>query len=73
MAEAGAEPLREPRRSEAADPGAPDPVIGGAPRRRLMTLLAVAVGLAIVGWLLHHAGLESVWERVQALGWAPAR
>jgi putative membrane protein len=70
MAEAGAEPLREPRRSEAADPGAPEPVIGGAPRRRLMTLLAVAVGLAIVGWLLHHAGLERVWERVHAVGWA---
>ena len=70
MAEAGAEPLREPRRSDAADPGAPDPGSGGATRRRLMPLFAVAVGLAILGWLLHHAGLESVWERVQALGWA---
>jgi len=70
MANGGAEPLREPRRSDAADPGAPDPGSGGATRRRLMPLFAVAVGLAILGWLLHHAGLESVWERVQALGWA---
>ena len=70
MANGGAEPLREPRRSDAADPGAPDPGSGGATRRRLMPLFAVAVGLAILGWLLHHAGLESVWERVKALGWA---
>src|SRR5262245_18920898 len=70
MANGGAEPLRERGMSHAADPGAPGAAAGGAQRRRLMTMLAVAVGLAILGWLLHHAGLESVWERVQALGWA---
>lgn len=70
MANGGAEPLRERARSDAADPGASNTATGGAPRRRLMTLLAVAVGLAILGWLLHHAGLEPVWERVKALGWA---
>jgi len=33
-------------------------------------VLAVAFGLAILGWLLHHAGLAPVWERVRAIGWA---
>ena len=70
MANGGAEPLRERSMSHVADPGVPDTATGGAPRRRLMTLLAVAVGLAILGWLLHHAGLEPVWQRVRALGWA---
>jgi glycosyltransferase 2 family protein len=70
MADGGAEPLREQARPDAADPGAADTTTAGARRRRWMTLLAVAVGLAILGWLLHHAGLEPVWERVQALGWA---
>ena len=70
MANGGAEPLRERGMSHAADPGAPGTATGGAPRRRLLTLLAVAAGLAILGWLLHHAGLEPVWERVRALGWA---
>ena len=70
MANGGAEPLRERGMSHAADPGAAGTATGGALRRRLTTLLAVAVGLAILGWLLHHAGLESVWERVEALGWA---
>lgn len=43
---------------------------GGAVRRRVTTVLAAAAGLAILGWLLHHAGLEPVWQRVRALGWA---
>jgi putative membrane protein len=42
----------------------------GALRRRVTTVLAVAAGLAILGWLLHHAGLEPVWQRVRTLGWA---
>jgi putative membrane protein len=70
MANGGAEPLRERSMSHAADSGVPGTATGGAPRRRLMTLLAVAVGLAILGWLLHHAGLDPVWQRVRALGWA---
>ena len=50
--------------------GAPDTATGGALRRRITTVLAVAFGLAILGWLLHHAGLAPVWERVRAIGWA---
>lgn len=41
--------------------------------RRLQTAVAVAIGLALLGWLLHQAGLAAVWERFRTLGWwAPA-
>jgi uncharacterized protein (TIRG00374 family) len=43
---------------------------GGGTRRRLLTWLALGGGLALLGWLLHHIGLEPVWQRVRALGWA---
>ena len=43
---------------------------GGGARRRLLTLLALAGGLALLGWLLHHTGLQPVWQRLRALGWA---
>src|SRR5262249_37554071 len=43
---------------------------GGDARRRVVTLLALAAGLALLGWLLHHTGFEPVWQRVRALGWA---
>lgn len=40
-----------------------------AEKRRLQSAIAVAVGLALIGWLLHEAGLGAVLERLQALGW----
>jgi uncharacterized protein (TIRG00374 family) len=43
---------------------------GGGRRRRLVTLSALAGGLALLGWLLHQAGLDAVWDRVRGLGWA---
>jgi uncharacterized protein (TIRG00374 family) len=43
---------------------------GGGRRRRLLTLLALAGGLALLGWLLHHTGLDPVWQRLRVLGWA---
>src|SRR5262249_3040350 len=43
---------------------------GGEGRRRIVPLLALAAGLSLLGWLLHHTGLEPVWERVRVLGWA---
>jgi uncharacterized protein (TIRG00374 family) len=43
---------------------------GGARRRRLFTLLALAGGLALLGWLLHHTGFQPLWERLRILGWA---
>jgi putative membrane protein len=33
-------------------------------------LLALAGGLALLGWLLHHTGFQPVWQRLRALGWA---
>lgn len=43
---------------------------GGGPRRRFLTLLALAGGLALLGWLLHHIGFQPVWQRLRVLGWA---
>jgi len=43
---------------------------GGGARRRLLTLPALAGGLALLGWLLHHTGLQPIWQRLRALGWA---
>lgn len=43
---------------------------GGGPRRRLLTLVALAGGLALLGWLLHHTGFDAVWQRLRILGWA---
>ena len=44
-------------------------VSGGEARRRIVPLLALAAGLSLLGWLLHHTGLEPVWERLRVLGW----
>jgi putative membrane protein len=43
---------------------------GGVARRRSVTLLALAAGLALLGWLLHRTGVGPVWERLRVLGWA---
>ncbi len=43
---------------------------GGGARRRLLTLLALAVGLSLLGWLLHHTGFQPLWQRLKVLGWA---
>jgi putative membrane protein len=56
--------------SDPAGRGIEDAAPGGSARRRLTTLLAAAGGLSILGWLLHHAGLEPIWQRLRALGWA---
>src|SRR5262249_26500817 len=45
-------------------------VSGGEARRRIVPLLALAAGLSLLGWLLHHTGFEPVWERLRVLGWA---
>jgi putative membrane protein len=45
-------------------------VVGRGGRRRLVALLGLAAGVALLGWLLHQAGLHAVWQRVRALGWA---
>jgi putative membrane protein len=42
---------------------------GGDVRRRIVPLLALAAGLSLLGWLLHHTGLEPVWQRLRVLGW----
>ncbi|HJW68542.1 MAG TPA: flippase-like domain-containing protein [Candidatus Binatia bacterium] len=43
---------------------------GGDVRRRIVPLLALAAGLSLLGWLLHHTGFEPVWQRLRVLGWA---
>jgi len=43
---------------------------GGDARRRIVPLLALAAGLSLLGWLLHHTGFEPVWQRLRVLGWA---
>jgi glycosyltransferase 2 family protein len=43
---------------------------GGDARRRIAPLLALAAGLSLLGWLLHHTGFEPVWQRLRVLGWA---
>jgi len=43
---------------------------GGDTRRRFVPLLALAAGLALLGWLLHRTGIGPVWERLRGLGWA---
>lgn len=43
---------------------------GGGSRRRFVTLLTLAVGFAIIGWLLHRAGLTAILDRLRELGWA---
>jgi putative membrane protein len=43
---------------------------GGGRRRRFLTLLALAGGLALLGWVLHRTGFDPVWQRLQNLGWA---
>src|SRR5262249_19549604 len=45
-------------------------VSGGEARRRIVPLLALAAGLSLLGWLLHHPGFERVWERLRVRGWA---
>lgn len=36
---------------------------------RIRTAVAVGVGLLLLAFLLYHAGLEAVWERLRILGW----
>jgi putative membrane protein len=43
---------------------------GGDTRRRIFSLLALAAGLSLLGWLLHRTGFEPVWQRLRGLGWA---
>jgi putative membrane protein len=43
---------------------------GGDTRRRIFSLLALAAGLSLLGWLLHHTGFEPIWQRLRVLGWA---
>ncbi len=33
-------------------------------------MLTLAVGFALLGWLLHRAGLDAIWHRLRGLGWA---
>jgi putative membrane protein len=42
---------------------------GGETRRRILSLLSLAAGLSLLGWLLHHTGFEPVWQRLRVLGW----
>jgi len=42
---------------------------GGRHPRRLIPLVGLAAGFALLGWLLHQAGLHAVWDRLGALGW----
>jgi putative membrane protein len=43
---------------------------GGGHRRRLLPLLALVAGCALLAWVLHRAGLDAVWQRLRALGWS---
>ncbi len=43
---------------------------GGGHRRRLLPLLALAAGCALLVWVLRRAGLDAVWERLRGLGWS---
>lgn len=55
--------------SAAAASSHPAPPHRTPPRVRLRTLVGVAVGTAILAFVLYHAGFAAVWDRLRSLGW----